>query len=85
MKSKKRKNRDEDNKIFLWHYGKRIKRINKVYWQIEFNNLVYKYKSSGNTLDFRSIPNSNKLFGGIQSGNIVAIDVRAQWRLLNRI
>ena len=65
--------------------AKRIKGINKVYWQIEFDNLVYKYKSSGNTLDFRSIPSSNKLFGGIKSGNTVAIDVRAQWRLLNRI
>lgn len=35
--------------------------IKSVYSQIDFNNLLYKYRS-GNTLDFRSIPNANKLF-----------------------
>ena len=38
-----------------------IKIIKSVYSQIDFNNLLYKYRS-GNTLDFRSIPNANKLF-----------------------
>ena len=49
-----------------------IKIIKSVYSQIDFNNLLYKYRS-GNTLDFRSIPNANKLFDETWSSKIAAI------------
>ena len=41
---------------------------------------MYKYKS-GNTLDFGSIPNANKLFDGIKRLKIVSIGTKSQWRL----
>ena len=72
------KDRDSlDKKIIEEIYERRIDRINKIDRQINFNTLVYRYKS-GSTLDFRSITNPRKLFDEIKSGKIPPIDARSQ-------
>ena len=75
-------NRDKDRdslhkKIIEEIYERRIDRINKIDRQINFNTLVYRYKS-GSRLDFRSITNPRKLFDEIKSGKIPPIDARSQ-------
>ena len=57
---------------------KRIRTVNKIYRQIDFNDLLYK---SGNTLDFRSITNPKELFAGIKGGDIILIYVKCQQKL----
>ena len=72
------KDRDSlDKKIIEEIYERRIDRINKIDRQINFNTLVYRYKS-GSRLDFRSITNPRKLFDEIKSGKIPPIDARSQ-------
>ena len=72
------KDRDSlDKKIIEEIYERRIDRINKIDRQINFNTLVYRYKS-GSRLDFRSITNPRKLFDEIKSGKIPSIDARSQ-------
>ena len=72
------KDRDSlDKKIIEEIYERRIDRINKIDRQINFNTLVYRYKS-GSRLDFRSITNPRKLFDEIKSGKIPPIDARCQ-------
>ena len=66
-----------DKKIIEEIYERRIDRINKIDRQIDFNTLVYRYKS-GSRLDFRSITNPRKLFDEIKSGKIPPIDARSQ-------
>ena len=66
-----------DKKIIEEIYERRIGRINKIDRQIDFNTLVYRYKS-GSRLDFRSITNPGKLFDEIKSGKIPPIDARSQ-------
>ena len=48
---------------------KGIKTINKSYKLIDFNNLLYKYKS-GDTLDFGFITNPKDIFDGIISNKL---------------
>ena len=72
------KDRDSlDKKIIEEIYERRIDIINKIDRQINFNTLVYRYKS-GSRLDFRSITNPRKLFDEIKSGKIPPIDARSQ-------
>ena len=72
------KDRDSlDKKVIEEIYERRIDRINKIDRQINFNTLVYRYKS-GSRLDFRSITNPRKLFDEIKSGKIPPIDARSQ-------
>ena len=72
------KDRDSlDKKTIEEIYERRIDRINKIDRQINFNTLVYRYKS-GSRLDFRSITNPRKLFDEIKSGKIPPIDARSQ-------
>ena len=72
------KDRDSlDKKIIEEIYERRIDRINKIDRQINFNTLVYRYKS-GSRLDFRSITNPRKLFDETKSGKIPPIDARSQ-------
>ena len=72
------KDRDSlDKKIIEEIYERRIDRINTIDRQINFNTLVYRYKS-GSRLDFRSITNPRKLFDEIKSGKIPPIDARSQ-------
>ena len=72
------KDRDSlDKKIIEEIYERRIDRINKIDRQINFNTLVYRYKS-GSRLDFRSITNPRKLFDEIKSGKIPPMDARSQ-------
>ena len=72
------KDRDSlDKKIIEEIYERRIDRINKIDRQINFNTLVYRYKS-GSRLDFRSITNPRKLFDEIKSGKIPPIDAKSQ-------
>ena len=76
------KDRDSlDKKIIEEIYERRIDRINKIDRQINFNTLVYRYKS-GSRLDFRSITNPRKLFDEIKSGKIPPIDARSQTSFL---